>query len=93
MKFHAGQILYYSDPFVFTIELVVIEFAVQDDVDPNLIYYIDNNGAYLAEKQLSKTLAEAKKIALDGLDKFYDKRRGQIINMYDVDNPGDNGIW
>lgn len=81
-KFKTSDILYYVNPFVYHIEKVLIQFI--EDSDPtDHIYYVDNDGAYLAEWDLFYTLDEAKKHAQAGLDKFY----AEHTKMISMANP------
>lgn len=75
MKFKPGDILYYVNPYVFTIEKVLIEF-VDDNIDET--HYIDYAGAYLKEWDLFSRIEEAKGHALQLLEKFYGEKQNEI---------------
>lgn len=78
MKYEAGDILYYVNPFVFIIEKVQVEFAYKEE--DGTLYYIDCTGAYLREEELFDNLKEAQKDALNRLDKFSCECRYRILN-------------
>lgn len=80
MKFKDGSILFYVNPFVFTIEKVQVDFGVKDEINPNIINYIDQTGAYLAEHDLFDNLTDAKFDALNKLNKFYVDVSADIFN-------------
>ena len=77
MKFKPGDILYYVNPFVFTIEKVMIQIPF---VEFDKQYYIDNVGASLAEWDLFEDLPAAKGHAMMFLNKFIEKSQHQIWN-------------
>lgn len=81
MRFKIGQSLFYVNPFVFTIEKVIVQFTDTDDNNPKVIYYIDDEGAWLAEHDLVETIAEAKRKAMDYLQRYY-RERQRDINLY-----------
>lgn len=78
MKFEDNSVLYYVNPFVFNIEKVRVDnaFIGQD----GFIYYWDNTGAIVEEKQLFKTVEGAKNQALRELEKFYKLKKHEINN-------------
>lgn len=77
MKFKEGQYLYYVNPFCFTIEKILTKMIVAEH---DGLYYIDNVGAYLKEEDLFLDLEEAKKDALNKLNKFMLKATLEIKN-------------
>lgn len=77
MKYQAGEVLYYVNPFVFDIEAVRIDMGYKED--DGMIYYIDHTGAYLHEFDLFRKLTEAQDYALELLEKFYNKRQKEIF--------------
>ena len=78
MKFHDGDKLYYVCPFIFTIDRVRVDMAVQED--DNSIYYIDHIGAYLPEQDLFADFKEAQRNALNKLNKFVYECKYKILN-------------
>lgn len=77
-KYSSGQILYYVNPFVFTIEMVQISFTlIEEDGTP---FYIDNVGAYLYEWDLFLYLEDAKQDAVRRLKKFYQEKEWEILH-------------
>lgn len=79
MKYEAGDILYYVNPFVFVIEKVQIEYSYKEY--DGTLYYIDETGAYLREEELFRTWGDAQKHALELLEKFICDCRYQILNV------------
>jgi len=77
MKYNSGDILYFVNPFVFTIDKVKIEMGVLEEGE---LFYIDNIGAYLKEEDLFVNLKDAQKYALENLNKFYNECRYYILN-------------
>lgn len=75
MKFKAGDILYYVNPFVYTIEQILVQFP---DTNNGHQYYVDNDGALLAEWDLFERLEDAKGHALQLLEKFYVEKQNEI---------------
>lgn len=67
-KFKSGDILYYVNPFVYTIEKIMVCFL---DTNNGHQYYVEHEGALLAEWDLFLDLTEAKNHAQALLDKFY----------------------
>jgi hypothetical protein len=78
-KYKVGDELYYINPFVFIIEKVRIEF-VEEDTETGLYFYVDWTGAYLSEFDLTRTLPDAKQLALDYLNRFYRQREHEILH-------------
>ena len=74
MKFHGTQQVWYINPFVYSLEQVVL--SVYDDG-----YWIDTNGAYLSEDDLFVNFKEAKEACLDRLNDFYYSRMIAIKEM------------
>lgn len=74
--FESGQFAYYVNPFIFTIEVVELELYYQDEMG---IFWIDNIGAYLAERDLHHKLQDAKNDALFKLEKFYKQKTHEIV--------------
>jgi len=87
MKFKAGDSLYYVNPFVFTIEKIVVECAVTDEHNPKLIYYIAEDNAYLAEHDLVETVEEAKRKAMLYLERFWETKLHEIRTYIDASDP------
>ena len=77
MKFKEGQYLYYVNPFVFTIEKVLIQMVVKEEYG---LFYIDDVGAYLKEEDLFEDLNEAKCDAFIKLRSFSNKKIIEIKN-------------
>lgn len=77
MKFKDGQSLYYVNPFVFEIERVTVQIAVAE-IDG--IYYIDEVGAFLAERDLFEFKDDAKQQALAYLRDFALRTEHKIYN-------------
>jgi FlaG/FlaF family flagellin (archaellin) len=77
MRYESGDKLFYACPFIFTIELVCVEFAVEEY---GIVYYIETDGAYLAEHDLFENLKDAKEDAFDKLNKFYQDKTNEIYN-------------
>ena len=75
MKFKLNQYLYYVCPYVFTIEVVFISFS---DVIDEVVHYVEETGAYLAEDCLALTLQESRDLAVRKLNAFYDKKIKEI---------------
>lgn len=75
MKYKSGDILYYCNPFVFTIEVVEIAYLYTDELGE---WCIDQTGAYLAEHDLFLNLDEAREQALERLNAFYHKKQYEI---------------
>lgn len=76
-KFKSGDELYYVDPFIYSIFKVRI---VDNTIENNEKFYIDDIGAYLLESNVIKTLDEAKKLAIKELEYFYSIKIKEIIN-------------
>lgn len=76
MKFKDNQKLYYSNPFCFTVEKVVVKFYNWDDNR-----WVDEEGAYLHQDDLFATLNEAKSDCVKKLNEFYSVVLTQIINQ------------
>ncbi len=85
-KYNSGDELYYTNPFIFTIDLVHIDFTFEDHTGS---YYIDQTGAYLCEWDLHKTLEEAKADALNKLEKFHSKKINEILNCKPIIDNGE----
>lgn len=77
MKYFSGDILYYTDPFIFTISKVYIDYILKEDNGE--IFYIEDTGAYLKEQDLFQTLNEAKQDSINKLQKFYLRKMNEII--------------
>ncbi len=73
MKFKIDQVVYYCNPFVFTIEKVKIAFLHDE-------YYCDKTYAMFKEKDLFITLKEAKAKAYFLLTVFMHHKTEEIIN-------------
>lgn len=73
MKFKVGDVLYYCDPFVFTIEKIKIAFLHDE-------YYCDKTYAMFKEKELFFTLKETKTYAHFLLTDFVHKKTKEIMN-------------
>lgn len=82
MKYQEGDILYYVNPFVFEIDKVKIEMALNENGE---LFYIDDVGAYLKEYDLFRNLEEAKIEALTRLNKFYREVQTKITKTSDKD--------
>lgn len=78
MKYKSDDILYYTSPFVFTIEVVKIEIAYKEDDDT--LFYISSEGSYLNEWDLFENFKEAQVDAMNKLNKFYHESRFNILN-------------
>lgn len=76
MMYNIGDILYYVNPFVFTVTQVEIVEIVNDDED---VFYIEADGAFLIEKDLYLTLEEAIFEAIQLLNHFYNKRMKELM--------------
>jgi len=74
MKYKIGQIVYYVDEFVFSIEKVKIYDVYSE-------YYVDKGGAFLIEDDLFPTIETAKEEAYLRLEQFYINKRVDI-NSY-----------
>lgn len=75
-KYTSGQILYYVDPFIFTIHLLQIDYIFEDYTGK---YYMSGE-AYLQEWDLFLYLDDAKSEAIKRLKKFYEKKEGEILH-------------
>ena len=64
---------FYVCPHVFTIEVVYIEFYIEDDE-----CYIEKSGGYLKKENCFVSLVFAKEFARILLDKFYQKKLKEI---------------
>jgi hypothetical protein len=82
-KFKTGDILYYVNPFVYNIEKILVQFIEEPTAEDEKIYYIDNDGAYLAEWDLFHSLTHAKEHAQVLLEKFY----AEHTRMIKIANP------
>lgn len=80
MKFKENEILYYVNPFVFTIEKVQISMGCYDH---DGLYYIDHTGAYLKEADLHRSLEDAKTHAFNLLNKFHYKKQQELLYVKD----------
>lgn len=76
MKFKSDDILYYVDPFIFTMEKLKMDMAVKENKN---LYYIESKGAYLKEENLFRNLNDAKRDAFNKLNKFWNDKRQEII--------------
>lgn len=75
-KYSSGQILYWVDPFIFTIHIVQIDYTFEDHTGK---YYIEGE-AYLHEWDLFLYLDDAKTEAIKRLKDFYKKREWEILH-------------
>jgi hypothetical protein len=71
MKFNIADILYYVNPFVFTIEKIRV---VDISYDQGVLFYIEEGNGYLREEDLFDNVEEAVNEAIHGLNAFYNKR-------------------
>lgn len=85
MKYQEGDRLFFVCPFTFTIEYVTVCMGV---IERNHIYYIDEQGAWLAEWDLFKRVEEAKGHAIKGLNKFYNEKIREIMKYSQIENEG-----
>lgn len=88
MQFESGEILFYVDPFSFTIDLVKIDYLYSDYIGD---FYIENTGAYLKEEDLFRTLQQAQKEAINRLGQFYQKKMFEIQNRTPIFEDLENG--
>lgn len=86
MKYKEEDRLYYSNPFIFHVEPVIIKMAVKEN---GHIYYIDEVGAWLAEWDLFDTIEEAKGDAIKKLNKFYGETMTKIMKFGNIENNGE----
>lgn len=91
MKFNVGDILYYINPFVFTIEKVKIDFI--HSFEDGTIGYVEQTGAYLAEEDLLDNLQEATNKAIAMLNKFYQKRYDNLMQRNDPEIFMEDDLW
>ena len=78
MKYKSGDILYYTSPFVFIIEVVKIDMGYKED--DGKLFYMTSEGAYLNEWDLFENFKEAQVDAMNKLNKFYHESRYNILN-------------
>lgn len=78
-KFKSGDLLYYVNPFVFTIDKVLIQF-IDEPNTTGFLYYVDHTGGYLAQEDLFLELEQAQEHALGLLNRFYSKKIDEIDN-------------
>jgi len=76
MKFSENQQLFYVCPFIFKIDKITVSYAYREN--DGVIYYIDQEGAYLKEQDLFEDLVSAKKDAINKLEKFYNIKLREI---------------
>ena len=81
MKFKENDILYYTCPFTFIIELIKVTIAVKEG---NYLYYISEDGAYLREENLHDNIYSAKEYAYKQLVKFFDKKTQEILHYNSI---------
>ena len=79
-RYSIGDILYYVNPCVFTIEVVKIVYVMTEEEMQlaNTFIYIEESHAYLAEEDLHVELVDAKNHAIQLLNRYYTKRLGEI---------------
>lgn len=81
MKFEENDILYYTCPFTFTIELIKVTIAVKEG---NYLYYISEDGAYLREENLHDNIYSAKEYGYNQLVRFFDKKTQEILHYNSI---------
>lgn len=77
MNFNPPCILYWVDPFIFSIEKVFVDFPYKEE--DGTIYYIEKSGAYLQEFDLFEDLNEARGEAIKRLNDFYGTKMEEIM--------------
>ena len=78
-KYSYGDVLWYVNPFVFTIEQIQVRLIDPDET--GRIYYIDDEGAYLLESDLVETVEEAVEKSLFYLERFVKLKKHEINNV------------
>jgi hypothetical protein len=77
-KYYVGDKLYYVNPFVFTIEEVIVNYVFTDD--DGTVFYMEEPEAPLLEEDLFDNLDDAMRSAFKRLDKFYYSKQNQILS-------------